>query len=734
MNFVRYLVENTQRKTTKNINKPIDHHKCHFLMFFQEENPEESEGSQRAKVVRAKATPRVIGKVPGKKTKTGKFAKKISLESSGIVIEEKSSPKSISEPEVNKLNEESSAFDFGSTVNEQPSAFDFGSTVNEEPSAFDFGSTVNEESSAFDFGSTVNEESSAFDFGSTVNEESSAFDFGSTVNEESKYNELESGDITNNIEQKNSLFEKMSELEQEIKYGYESHQSVLDTIAEFEQRQQESLASEKYDEADQQNEAISSLKNNLKGIENDIFAVLVSAFSLTSEAENDLQKEVTDSKIIFSNLSEKKTELEINKEHLISCQKNEEEQRSVEDEKKQSKLSELNEALISETEELNKAKSEYETYIMSVSEPYDKSINELSESKKEISSQIQKLLEEVARLKEKEDKLSNDITILEHDKKEAIKSFENEKDHVSLLESNLKNHQSIIEKQLAEFNKRFSMLEHSILQRSSQINEFENQINEISEQIDNVEQTVSSSEITHEILQEITRSFSEFHSHRGKIYDDISNITSSIDCIQSNNMKISNDILVLQTQSNEMEAIIIEAKNKLPQLEALKKSAVSARNFKSAKQLTDQMKDLKDISDAKEEQLHQLKAKIDQLQHEKDTNNGNADELKNKSQDLLNSIYEIDRDFLETMKVKVDELCSISPFMSKNISPLLSIIQVFLEHIPQVKIYTREELEQEIGELNTQINEAVEKEEFDLAEKLDKDVKKLEFKLSSLKQ
>lgn len=89
-------------------------------------------------------------------------------------------------------------------------------------------------------------------------------------------------------------------------------------------------------------------------------------------------------------------------------------------------------------------------------------------------------------------------------------------------------------------------------------------------------------------------------------------------------------------------------------------------------------------------------------------------------------------EFFETSLKLMNDLFESSSFCEKILSPLKDLIAFVLEKTPKVEILSRESLEEAIGKLNDQLQEAVEAEDYGLADVIQTKIDTLTSKLNNL--
>ena len=171
-------------------------------------------------------------------------------------------------------------------------------------------------------------------------------------------------------------------------------------------------------------------------------------------------------------------------------------------------------------------------------------------------------------------------------------------------------------------------------------------------------------------------------------------------------------------------------KQKLVQLEASKKSAIAAKNFMQAKQLTQTIKETQEQVTVSEATVKNTNSKIDAIILENSEQSSQLDKAKEDIEDAKFTILDSDYSYFESTIAVLDGLFELSPYATKLLKPLQSIMLLAVLYLEQPPKLNKESIQQKIDALSKQLDMAVEKEDYEEAERLQGQIDELGAKLA----
>ena len=165
---------------------------------------------------------------------------------------------------------------------------------------------------------------------------------------------------------------------------------------------------------------------------------------------------------------------------------------------------------------------------------------------------------------------------------------------------------------------------------------------------------------------------------------------------------------------------LIDAKSKLPQLEASKKAAVASKNFRGAQQINKQITTITEQVQKNEAIVSDTTQRLENLEGEATTLSDEIARAQVEAEESKIQLLQLDHDFFQSAVTELQSLFSISPFGERLLSPLFKMFEFALAHTEVPKQLSKEELEAELARLQDELNNAVEIEDFDTLPVLDR--------------
>lgn len=699
------------------------------------------------KTLGKKSGMRVIGqnkKKTDEKKKVNKFAKKGTETKEKQKISVQLTPGQI--PELGEIK--NTPIIQAAPKDDDVSAFDFGSAEpaqngSDEVSAFDFGQA--------DAGAAGSNETSAFDFGAAEEvpkDQGSAFDFGGAPPSPGTQ-KIGSAPFQQKPPEPQPAVDTPPEI-QELGETYGGFALSLNNIAlavqdmiaqtanskteieESEKAQSAALSNEEYDKAEQLDNKISQLKNQIHENENNFAMCVQEALDLTTEAPGHLMEHASSSSNKLPAYNSRASEIET----LLSS-KNEEQTRDnatidIERRKNASIIENLQTPVNNHQKAIDEMQAKYDADVAKASESVDAQLTALENEKKEISQTVSDLLKQIDALRTREKSVQAEINKNTRAKKQIVDGFAGDQKKINAEKQTLEAEKRKVAQEIRKIEAPFQSLLDDVARREKEINDLSEELKNLKESITNAERDAQEAEQGAEIITGLVQAYGKYNEERTFRSDQLNNDRNEIVQSKQAVAQLAQELIKLNTDLKTSEELVAGAKAKEDQLEAQKKAAVASKNFKAAKQCNDQLKDLKDITERADKTITECVAKITTNQEKSQTLSERIVKLETTIIEEKEGLAKIDYEFFEEAVSILDKLFEISRFSSKLLLGLSNMLKALLENTEKPVQMSKEEIQAQVDELNKKIEEAVEKELYDDAEVLQRKVEILQAKLDTM--
>lgn len=734
--------------------------------FFQEISGQTKNRSSAQK----KKSPRVIGvKKKEKKEKPSRFAKRSSSpteQSNANQVSLSDFASSISKKEAEEQKAKESGFDFSSAApnKDTESAFDFSSaaTNKENESAFDFSSATpgakqeQPEESAFNFIEDDNPQSPP----ANNDEAPSAFSFVD-ADPNPANNNAQNPPATQESEndgQNASSQQPPKNLPPQKEVEASNTSDLLQSEKEHESAKSDELVSDANDDlplsianrfkslkidVEKAAKKVSQSKEYLKsssdlasinlyeGNRERLLNLLDQAIEATKEAPSLLKERESNAKNEIPNLQKQKEDGAKQLNDLNSQQMRDKE--AIDNAKKstQSSISSLNRSYDIKYSSFSTKKNQYDLETNQALSPVADRLAEIEQSKSLEEKQIAALLKKI-------DEHKQNIAQLDAEYEEKMKTYEEIENkfssrHEEILkeEKQLQEERRKIDAQIKQIEAPYQTLLDAVEKRDRKMKAITKQNEKLTSMIDDCKRDVSQCSSAAEIVTKLCNGHDQVVKTRIQTKGKIEEIKSRLNQLSQLSQPNDDQIQVLKIKSARAADVVSASTERISQLEAEKKAAISQKNFMGAKTITQQLKELQDQLASAQKTVSESNEQIDKISKENTNQHDQIKIAKEELEDAQYSLIENDYNYFESTVAVLDGLFELSPYGVKLLKPLQEIVLRGLNDIERPPELDPNIITSKIEELNKKLEEVVAKEDFEAADVIQEKINKLNAKLSN---
>lgn len=681
---------------------------------------------------------RVIGlqkgkKAGGKKPAMKKFAKKDDSGKPAAAAKPHDTGKAsgmfakAKKPEVVKVEvpapppAEESAFSFGDPEPEpaQESAFSFGTPEPEEApaqeSAFSFGTPEPEEAPAPQQPAEQPKKPDIFGSLKTVPREEDVPQAPSDLSEPCR--EFVTGMMKHQI-------------------SVEKSQALLDktqtSLKDMEKKQSDALANEQFDEADRLNNQIGRAKTTVNKSQQAITTAMMDAMTLANEAPRHLLTHAEEAQTELPELRTRKSALDKRLATLLEDQTADKETIEIERKKNADTMEELQRPIDEHKETHEAMLQALDEQLKAKKLPFEQKIMELQAEKDSHNQTIEELLAKVEEHRKIIASLDKEMNEQHQEIKKADESFNPQRHEIA-------EDQKALDQEIAEYKKRvreieapFQSLVDTVEKRETEITGVSAAVDKVNTQIEDGEKDARECESAAQIINNLCKEHCTYSDQRGAVKARFDSAEKKVTDSEARRNQINTETIELRSQSQRASEFLIDAKAKLPQLEASKKAAVSSKNFRGAQQINKEISTINEQVEKNQNIVSETTQRLESLEEEGSMLSGQIAQAQVEAEESKIQLLQLDYNFFSTAVKDLKSLFEISPFGERLLSPLLKIFDFALSHTEVPKQLSKEELEEELKTLNAQLDEAIAVEDFDTADVLNGKISTLQAKLEKM--
>ena len=510
------------------------------------------------------------------------------------------------------------------------------------------------------------------------------------------------------------------------------NKSMESSIQDTEKDLQEYTEKEDYEKADE----ISTKLNNMK----------TKIFQQTKEQANYIQKALTISKELPDMFTTHSKEAQQNYERFVNeneqlhnklsfetttKQKNEATIQK-EREKNKLKISQLEMPIKTHENKINALQLTYDTNVKNVSQPFDDEIAKLTNEKTEVNNRIAQLLKEVEDLRARDKQIDQTIASQKKQKQQEINKFGNDKIKISNERAQLAKEKQKFDEEVRKIEAPYQRLIDDVNRRTKVISDLEEKIRTTEEAITTNKKAADEEEDTLRIIHSLLEDYSAYSTERQSLSADLDKYRDMLSKTTARMKELNSEMITYRSNLDTSEEMIAGAKAKEDQLEAEKKKFVSAKNFRMAKQITEQLNDFRDLAERADKTIADCALGISNGQEEMEKLKADSSNAEENIKELTDKLNKLDFEFFDETSISLEALFKVSDFASSILESFQQMIATLLSLSPHPPQLTKEEIQAQIDALNAKIEEAVAIEDYDTCETLQEKVDILTAKLEKL--
>ena len=582
--------------------------------------------------------------------------------------------------------------------------------------------------------------------------EESAFDFISEEKPQTNTDVQENVPIIKEVSQKQKIirevpkFEKKFEREDFQKFAEEMHSisfnvqeilkdnQILETsIKESEKVVQEYSEKEEYEKADEISTKLNEMKTKIIQQTKEQSNYVQRALAISHQLPNIFQTHSREAQVKYEQLVKENEKLnqKLNLE-TTTKQKNEITVQKERD-KNKFKISQLEKPIKDHENKINALQEIYDSNVHKVSLPFDNEISNLSDEKTQVNDRIEQLLKEVEQLRARDKQIDQSIAQNNIQKQHEISKFDNDKNRILNERQQLANEKQIFDKELRKIEAPYQKLIDDVNRRTKVIADLQERIKTTEEGITTNKKAAEEEEDTLRIMNSLLEDYTSYSSNREILATDLDNNREILSKSTSRMKELNIQMITFKSNLDISEEMLAGAKAKEDQLEAEKKKFVAAKNFRMAKQITEQLSDFKDLTDRADKTIAECALGISNGQEELEKLKVDSSNAENNIKELTDKLNTMDFEFFDQTLISLEALFKVSDFASSLLETFDQMINKLLELAPQPPQLTKEEIQAQIDALNAKIDEAVAIEDYDTCETLQEKVDVLTAKLEKFK-
>ena len=518
----------------------------------------------------------------------------------------------------------------------------------------------------------------------------------------------------------------------------EKSQTLLDkthnSLKDMEVRQADALMNEQFDVAEQLNSQISRARTTVLKSQQAITTAMMEAMNLANQAPGHLLTHAEESQKELPDLKTRKSALDKRLATLMEDQTADKETIEIERKKNANTLDELKRP-IDEHEESHQAMiMALEEQLKAKKLPFEQQISELQAEKDSHNQTIAELLAKVEEHRKIIATLDKEMSKQHQNIKEADQSFNPQRHEIAEDQKALDQEKAEFQKRVREIEAPFQSLVDTVEKRETEITGVTAAVDKVNQQIEDGEKDAKECQGAATIIEKLCQEHSTYAREREAVKTRFDTAEKKATDGENRRNEINTETIELRSQSQRASEFLIDAKSKLPQLEASKKAAVASKNFRGAQQINKQITTITEQVQKNEAIVADTTQRLENLEGEATTLSDEIARSQVEAEESKIQLLQLDHDFFQSAVTELQSLFSISPFGERLLSPLFKMFEFALAHTEVPKQLSKEELEAELARLKDELNNAVEIEDFDTATSLNEKITTIEAKLEKMEK
>ena len=508
--------------------------------------------------------------------------------------------------------------------------------------------------------------------------------------------------------------------------------NIQSNVSKLEKDKSEAISNEKFDAAEQMTRKINSSYHEITECWNGISTAIERALNLANDAPNHMNEHSLSSKKEIPQLRVRESALTKRLNSLVELQETDKQKLEFEKSKVASTITEINAPIIEQKKRHAELSQQLEKKIADSKKPFLDKIDQLTLEKEMHNQKISELQALISAHKQEIKNLFSSIKNEERLMKKKLEIFLPEQRELKNYEMSIANEEKTIKQKQKELESPYHDLQENVTNRDNEITQLSAALESVKKELHDAEQDVDESQSASDIILEICSYHSDFKNQRSSVkkkFDEANNLAQNA---SKQRNQISMEITTLLAEKEKTNRYIEEAKFQIPQLDSSKKAYVASKNFKGAQQVSNQLKEIQDKLNLESTKLNDIDTRLSQLQSQEHELKANSFKLFDNVDDAKIELNSYDYAFYSKASDLLIALCHSSPYAAKLLAPLKDLVEFACLITQPPKEFTKEELTDQLAQLNEELNKAVNEENFDAADDIQQQIEKISSKIERM--